>query len=699
MAKSRNTRREHRGQRPADSAPAWPRPARHRWWQPFLLIVIAIAAFSNSFVVPFVMDDRSSIVDNPNIRQLSPLTQALSGPPQSAIAGRPVVSLSLAINYALGGLSPVSYHAFNLGVHILAGLVLFGILRRTFGRLRSSFDAPETGGEEFAFVCCLLWLVHPLQTEMIDYITQRTESMMGLFYLLTLYAAIRAMTSDTRARRWYAIAIASCLAGMGTKESMATAPVMVLLYDSVFVAGSIGRALRERAWFYAGLAATWILLVALIASGPRSHSAGFSSGLSPWMYLLNQPAIIVRYLRLAFWPSGLVLDYGVPHAVAPTAALPYAAIVGVLLAGVAALWRVNRALAYAGTWFFVTLAPTSSIVPIATEVGAERRMYLPLAAVVVLVVVGARSLGGSSWSSFFMTSRARTAATTVVIGVLVALTLQRNAEYYDEVGLWQTVLDRRPHGRAHYNLGVVLAEQGRRAEAIAQYAQAVADDPAAHYALGFELDGDGKTREAIEHLRAYVRALPDDINSIRAYILLGRALARDGQTEDAMLAYREALRRQPLNADARGGLADALLARERFDEAIGEYEEYLRAMPGSATAHYNLGLALVAKNREADAARAFARAVEIQPGDVRMRQNLAIALASTGRLDAAAEQYRRALALAPNDATLHDDLGSLLASQGKLPEAIDHFRAAVRLQPDNEDARRKLEAAVNASRK
>src|SRR5438552_10708385 len=134
-------------------------------WPAALLVAAALIAYGNALTGPFVMDDRGTIVDNANIRQLWPFTTALTGPPQSAVAGRPIVSLSLAINYALGGLSPWGYHAWNLGVHLLAALVLFGILRRMLP------DVP-------AFICALLWLVHPLQTEVIDYVTQRTETMM-----------------------------------------------------------------------------------------------------------------------------------------------------------------------------------------------------------------------------------------------------------------------------------------------------------------------------------------------------------------------------------------------------------------------------------------------------------------------------------------------------------------------------------------
>ena len=143
----------------------------------------------------FVLDDDVSIVHNPNIRALWPLSGALSAPVEATVAGRPIVSLSLAVSYALGGLDDRwGFHAVNLLIHLAAALVLFGVTRRTMlawmQRQRSApgADAAPTG---VALAIALIWCVHPLQTGAVTYIVQRSESLMGLFYLLTLYCAIR----------------------------------------------------------------------------------------------------------------------------------------------------------------------------------------------------------------------------------------------------------------------------------------------------------------------------------------------------------------------------------------------------------------------------------------------------------------------------------------------------------------------------
>ena len=358
------------------------------WWRASLLVLAGLVVYWNSFSGPFVFDDVASVVENQQIRSWR-LADVLAPEREAPTAGRPLVNASFAFNYALGGLDVRGYHAWNLAVHLACALLVFGVVRRTLQTpaLRARFGDRAA---DLAFVVALLWAIHPLNTEVVDYITQRTESMMGVFYLATMYASLRAVTDPSW--RWLSAAVLCCAAGMACKESMVTAPLMVALYDRSFVFPSVRDAWARRWRLYAGLAAAWIVLALLLWSGPRAHSAGFASGITAWTYLLNQTRMIPHYLRLAIWPRSLVVNYGWPAPVTLADVLPQALFISVLfVATVVALVR-RPALGFAGAWFFVTLAPTSSIVPIATEVGAERRMYLPLIAIIALAVVGSAAL-------------------------------------------------------------------------------------------------------------------------------------------------------------------------------------------------------------------------------------------------------------------------------------------------------------------
>jgi protein O-mannosyl-transferase len=178
--------------------------------------------------------------------------------------GRPVVNLSLALNYALGGSNVWGYHALNLAIHIiLAGLTLFGVVRRTLLRpaLRERFSPSAA---RLALVVAVLWTAHPLQTEAVTYVSQRCESLMGLFYLLTLYCFVRGADSQ-RCGWWFTLSVVACLLGMATKEVMVTAPLLVLLYDRTFVTGSFRKAWTRHRRLYLSLAGTWLLLGYLMA--------------------------------------------------------------------------------------------------------------------------------------------------------------------------------------------------------------------------------------------------------------------------------------------------------------------------------------------------------------------------------------------------------------------------------------------------
>jgi hypothetical protein len=294
-----------------------------------LILLAGALTYWNSLSGPFIFDDQHSVVENRQIRQLWPLTSVLFPERESPVAGRPLVNVSFAINYAIGGLEVRGYHMWNVATHLLCAWLLFGVVRRTLGlpSLQARFGSWSA---DLAFATALIWVLHPLNTEAVDYLTQRTESMMALFYLLTMYASIRALHSP-RATLWQATAVLSCALGMACKESMVTAPLMVLLYDRVFVFDSLKRAFQDRWRLYAALAVMWLELAALMWSGPRVHSAGFSTAVRPWTYLLNQTEMIVQYLRLAIWPKGLVLNYGSPRPLALVDVVPYALVSAVLL--------------------------------------------------------------------------------------------------------------------------------------------------------------------------------------------------------------------------------------------------------------------------------------------------------------------------------------------------------------------------------
>jgi Flp pilus assembly protein TadD len=577
-----------------------------------------------------VFDDEPSIAHNPHLRSLWPLTRSMSAPPDTTLAGRPVASLTLAINHAMAqGGSLFGYHAANLAIHLATALLLFGLIRRTLLTPRL-VDTISGSAAPLALAIAVLWVVHPLQTASVTYIVQRVESLMGLLYLATLYCAIRALDEHARGS-WTAASVLACALGMGTKEVMVTAPLLVVLWDRQFAPDRT----TSRRPLYGALAATWIILAALLAGAPRASSVGFGfEGWPWWRYLMTQAGVVAHYLRLSIVPAPLVLDYEWPATAKVAQVAMPGLVILVLLAATA--WGLVRRLpaAFAGAWFFAILAPTSSVVPIVTEVAAEHRMYLPVAGVIALVVLGVFASGRRlvvTRSSRRMLAGAGLGAAAAVALLFAWLTYQRNADYHDYDRIWSDTIAKRPrNARARNNYATSLLAKGRFDEALPHLRVAVEANPAfaeAEANLGVTLSALGRLDEGIAHLQSAVLLRPD---YAAAYRNLGEAYGLQRRLGDAAQQYSKALLYLPDDVD--------LLNRTAWI------------------------LATTRDDRVRDGARAKAlaeRAVRLTSRrDAVSLDSLGVALAEVGEFEAAAAIAREALAVGrlKSDQTLASEL-------------------------------------------
>lgn len=670
-------------------------------------MLIGTVVYSNSLSSPFIFDDKLSVVENAHLREFpQQLAKVLLPEREMPASGRPLPALSFAINYAIGGLDVRGYHLSNLAFHLCCALLMFGVVRRT---LELPSLSPRFGrrGGDLAFAAALIWTLHPLNTEVVDYVTERMESMMAFFYLLTMYSSVRAHRSR-HAARWQVLAVLSSALGMTCKESMATAPVMVVLFDRIFVYESFKEAFQARRRLYGGLMASWLVLPPLMASGPRMRSTGFSIGLSPWTYLLNQTVIISHYLLLTIWPRSLVLMYGPTLPLTLGDVWPYALLITSLLAiTVVTLIRQPR-VGFLGAWFFVTLAPASSIVPILTEVGAERRMYLPLAGLTVLAVTGAflfwdRVKRALAERGAEIAPRAESVAAVLLLVALCAaastLTIARNREYSSPLTLAETVLERWPTALAHRMVGTESILAGRQDDGVTHLREAVRQgESRALYDLGIALFVEGKLDESIERLEAFVRAEPELLEVISARMTLGRAFTLQQKWPQAAEQFRTLLAMVPSNLEARLRLAEALSAQDQFDEAIGHYREYLRFRPADTTTQTKLAIGLVATGKNDEAIVVFRRIVDAEPQSADARRNLATALYDQRDIDGAAVHAQQAVTLKPDDPAARDLLGRILALQGKFDDAKVQFERALQIDPSYQDARDHLQRILQLNR-
>jgi protein O-mannosyl-transferase len=679
-----------------------------RWWQPVALAALVVLAYGNGLSGPFIFDDQLTVVENRQIRDLSSLRALLAPERELPVAGRPIANISFALNYAAHGLDVRGYRVANVAIHLLCGLFVLGIVGRT---LSTPVCGPwlESRASAVAFAAASLWIVHPLNSEAVSYLTQRTELLMGLCYLGTLYCAIRSAGARHRGL-WVTAALVACAAGMGSKESMVTVPVIVVLYDRIFLFRSFREAAMARRGIYAGLFATWVILAALQLTGPRIHSAGFSSGVGVWTYLLNQTIMIVRYLRLSIWPDALVLNYGVPLDLTLRHVWPQALLVLALAAmSTIALARLPP-LGFLGAWFFITLAPASSIVPVATEVGAERRMYLPLLALVVaasagglrLIVALVRRTRGEipGEADRIVDRRAegpeRTVAATALVlalGACVFATRSRNQEFRSPLVLAQTAFERWPTPVAHHMVATELSLAGREEESLRELRESVKGYPRGYYDLGVGLFRQRQFAEAITAFETFVARYPALLEVVEARVLAGRALAELEKWPEAIAAFQDALRMRPSRTDVHGPLADALVRVGRGEEAIPHYRRFLVTAPGDAGALGSLGVLLAERDQTTEAADLFRRAVAADPANGGGHRNLSGTLLALGDVSGAIDHAREAATLSPSDALAHDLLGVALMNARRASEAVPAFERAAHLAPADEEVKRHLDAA------
>ncbi len=257
--------------------------------------------------------------------------------------------------------------------------------------------------------------------------------------------------------------------GMASKESMVGVPLLIPLCDRA-MSGSIN-IWRRRFVFYIGIAATWLLLIWLLSDQPHHTTIGFDHGISAWTYAVNQCQAIIGYIHLAYWPVSLVFDYGYPDLkLTITEVWPQATLLLSMLFGSAWLLIRHPAAGFAAATFFILLAPTSSFIPLVNEVAAERRMYLPLAALIGLTLCSLYILCAQR-KLYLQIATGLTLCASLTLGFA---TVERNRAYQSPVSIWSTAVAAVPDNpRAHVNLAVELVAAGDLDQAQVHYMQAL----------------------------------------------------------------------------------------------------------------------------------------------------------------------------------------------------------------------------------
>lgn len=572
-------------------------------WPFSLFLTVGLLVYANTFHVPFVLDDKSAIVENHFIKSLSGFfDNGWHYNPRRFIG-----YLTFALNYRFGGLDVTGYHAVNLAIHLVTSMLVywFTLLAMRTPLLKNS--RLSISASQLALAAALLFVSHPVQTQAVTYISQRFASLATMFYLMTMTFYLRARLHQEDARRplhWKAVclfflALFTLLCAMTTKEIAFTLPTMLILSELCFFDGNIRKKLFSLAPFIIPIIIipltiinTRVTLGKLLAD--MDLKLNVASELSRGDYLLTQFSVIATYIRLLILPVNQNLDYAYPvfHSLfAPRVFLSFLLIAGLCTAALFLLARVRRGadpglrlVSFGIGWFFVTLSVESSVIPI-VDVIFEHRLYLPS--------IGAFLAISAGLALVVRNSRSTAMAAVIIALVLSAATWRRNLVWGDEVSLWRDTVQKSPgKDRPHNNLGEALRKKGRLDEAMQEVELAVRLNPRSAEArsnLGAAWLEKGERQKAQEHFLEAEKLNP---NLFAPHYNLGIIFNNSGQPDRAIQQFMQALKINPDVAEAHNHLAASYAAKDMLGPAVEHFREAVRLNPEKVEYRKNLELAI-----------------------------------------------------------------------------------------------------------
>jgi tetratricopeptide (TPR) repeat protein len=523
---------------------------------------------------------------------------------------------------------------------------------------------------------------------------------MGLCFLLTFYCFVRAQDSS-RAGWWYAGAVAACLLAAGSKEVAVAIPPLLVWYDRAFLASSWRELLRKRWPFYTALAGVLVLLGLLVLRSLPVYRGGrmlVVEGISPLDYARTQPEVILHYLRLSVWPLGQCLDYGWEKADTFVEIVPPLLILLVLMGlTVWCIWR-HPAWGFLGGWFFLVLAPSSSFIPI-HDLAFEHRMYLPLAAVLLALLIAAYELllrlPTYRTSTLSEQRLLRIVPLVVVVVALGSVTFVRNHVYSSGIAMWEDIKTKRPnHARAYNNLGLEYQQSGQRQLALENYYAAIKLDPDyydPHYNIGLLLKKTDPD-QAIKHFQICLKAT--SWIAPRSHCHLAMLAQEKGRLEEARRHAELVVSQYPDNLTYRNVLASVLIAQDDLAGALKICEGTLRIQPNNPEALDGKATVFDRLGRRAEAVQYCRQALEAYPNSAGLHYKLAKMLPPDD--PEALQHLQLAIYYHPRFAEAYVALGDLLAHAGNLPEAISQYQQALQIRPGYDEARKKLNALLRA---
>jgi tetratricopeptide (TPR) repeat protein len=638
----------------------------------------------------FYFDDHDSIENNAVIRQMD-VPKIFS-----TFNTRFLVGLSFALNYRLCRLHPAGYRIVNLLIHCLNAFLVYLLVKATLYLYQARKPVFFCRLEWPAFFASMLFLCHPLQTEPVNFITQRFVLLGSFFYLLTLFLYIRYRC--LRLKRYLAAAMTCAIAAMFCKEFTVTLPVMIGLYELYFLGFNEGIWQRCRhviPFFVIALIVPVLLLrtpaqavgVANIADsssiqegqqGTLEHiditRARNSMGRKP--YFFTELNVLCTYVRLLFLPVHQNLDYDYPVSRQMDGKTFMSALFLLFLLALAAgTYTSCRIMSFGILWFFVALSVESSLIPIGNVIN-EYRVYLACAGFVFVVM---------TWIYMRRVEvKKLNMLAAVILAGLSIMTYQRNKVWKDELSLWSDTVHKSPrNARAYNGRAIAYIARGDYKEAILDFNKAVELAPG--YALAYNNQGG-----AYFKMGNYAQAVSDfnkaiELNPRLAEAYNGRAIAynAEGHYSQAISDLNKAIELNPNYVEAYSNRWLAYGVKGNYKEAVSDYNKAIDINPNDAEAYNNRGSLYYRQGRLVLAMSDFDKAIETNPHYAQAYYNRGLVFDHQGRMTQAESDYKKALALDPRLTEAYNNLGGACYGQSDFEQAIVYYTKAIEINPAN----------------
>jgi tetratricopeptide (TPR) repeat protein len=688
-----------------------------------LLLVLGLTAYANSFFAPFHFDDIQRILQNDAIRDLTDMARIFSYTRE-----RFLTYLSLAINYRISRFDPASYHIVNFFIHYIASIFLYFLFIETWKTPALKDADIKISKKLLGFFAAGIFLVHPLQTQSVTYIIQRAASLAGMFYLATVYWYVKARLAPQRdvSLGYYVLFALSALAAVFSKETAVTLPVMIALYEIFFFKNSIKSLITNKMFLLLMVSAGIIVGLKLKGLVQRDFVNDPGIPFTRWQYLLTQFSVLVTYLRLFFWPAGQNIDWDYPIASNFFEIKTISSFLFLLvLIGLAVIaYRKFRLFSFGIFAFFLTLMPSSSIVPI-LDVIYEHRMYLAVAFLAMgclqPIIYGVERLRKITPRVVHI---AILAIIMAVLPLLTGLTYARNEVWTSNLSLWEDSVKKspnkaRPHnnyGRALYLLGMTMTEEAKKEFEIAKRLSPDYPLPYHNLAMAYYMEGNYQKAITLD-----LKALEKKPDYQEAIYQIAKSYGELNQWENARIYLEKLIASAPASSylPAYLDLLEAYLQRGDKEKA-SELAELMVQLPDTMPqVNYYRGMVfyrledlarakfyftsqaktafpstnsllmlgqihyLEGDYKEAEAV--FRKALEKQPWSMAANYNLAIILEMTDRFQEANVHFERAMAVDVFSLAPRIHLVKLYGHLGESSQRLDLVRRTFGLRPDSEE--------------